>query len=146
VLLTGLLAGTLDILSAFAHAYLARGTTPDIILKFISSALMGSTAFTGGAGVAIMGLLIHYVIALSWTLVFFLIYPKFPFLWKSVVLTSILYGVFVWTMMTRIILPLSAIPKSPFNLTSAFIGAAIIVLMIGMPNAFGAKAFYRTPQ
>ncbi|MEJ7643552.1 MAG: hypothetical protein WKF87_03090 [Chryseolinea sp.] len=143
VLVTGILAGSLDILAAFTHAYLAGGTTPVIVLKYISSAVLGSDAFSGGTGVVFMGLIIHYLIALSWTLIFFLIYPKLPFLSKNPVLTGAIYGIFVWAMMGFVILPFTAVPKSQFNVSSALVGATILVLMIGMPNAFGARSFYR---
>jgi hypothetical protein len=142
ILTTGLIAGTLDILSALTHAYLARGTKPEIIFKYISSALVGSEAFAGGTGMIVLGLVIHYLIAFCWTLLYFLIYPKLKFLHQNRVLSGVIYGIFVWAAMSFVFVPLTAIPRSPFNPTSALIGMTILILMIGMPNAFRAHAFY----
>jgi hypothetical protein len=145
VVTTGLLAGTLDILSACTHAYLARGTTPDTVFKYIASALLGMEAFAGGTGTILLGLLMHYAIAFSWTLLFFLIYPKLPFLWRNRIVSGIIYGAFVWVIMSLVLVPLTDVPKGPFNPTSAAIGMIILMLMIGMPNAFRAQAFYGPP-
>ena len=38
-------AGSLDICAAFIQAYLVKGSTPDIILKYIASGLFGKDAF-----------------------------------------------------------------------------------------------------
>jgi len=142
VLTTGLIAGTLDILSACLHAYIQRGITPEKLLQFVASGLFGADAFTGGTMMAIVGLIMHFMIATSWTLLYYLLYPRLNFLRKNKIVSGIFYGAFVWAMMSRVILPFTAIPKSPFNLTSALIGMVILMLMIGMPNAFRAPRYY----
>ena len=143
VLTTGLIAGTLDILAACLSAYIQRGMTPDKLLQFVASGLFGAEAFNGGIPMAIVGLVMHFIIALSWTLLFYLLYPRLNFLQKNKILSGIIYGAFVWVMMNRVILPFTNIPKSPFNFTSALIGMVILMLAIGMPNAFRAPKYYR---
>ena len=142
VLTTGLIAGTLDILAACLSAYIQRGMTPEKLLQFVASGLFGADAFTGGAKMAVAGLIMHFMIATSWTLLYYLLYPRLNILQKNKFVSGIIYGAFVWVMMNRLILPFTAIPKSPFNLTSAFIGMVILMLMIGMPNAFRAQRYY----
>jgi hypothetical protein len=142
VLTTGLIAGTLDIIAACISAYIQRGMTPDKLLQFVASGLFGADAFTGGVTMAIVGLLMHFMIAISWTLLFYLLYPRLSILRKNKILVGIIYGAFVWVMMNRVILPFTAIPKSPFNPVSALIGMVILMLMIGMPNAFRAGKYY----
>jgi len=141
VLTTGLIAGTLDILAACASAYIQRGMTPDKLLQFVASGLFGADAFTGGISMSIVGLVMHFMIAISWTLLFYLLYPRLSILRKNKILVGIIYGAFVWVMMNRVILPLTAIPKSPFNVKSALIGMVILMLMIGMPNSFRAPKY-----
>jgi len=143
VLITGLIAGTLDILAACLSAYIQRGMTPDKLLQFVASGLFGADAFNGGATMAITGLLMHFMIAISWTLLFYLLYPRLAILRKNKILVGVIYGAFVWVMMNRVILPFTAIPKSPFNPVSALIGMIILMLMIGMPNSFRAPKYYR---
>lgn len=142
VLTTGLIAGTLDIVSACLSAYIQRGMTPEKLLQFVASGLFGADAFTGGAIMAVAGLVMHFMIATSWTLLFYLLYPRLPILRKNKILAGVIYGAFVWVMMNGVILPFTNIPKSPFNLTSALIGMVILVLMIGMPNAFRAPKYF----
>ena len=142
VLTTGLIAGTLDILAACLSAYIQRGMTPEKLLQFVASGLFGADAFNGGVAMAITGLLMHFMIAISWTLLFYLLYPRLSILRKNKILVGVIYGAFVWVMMNRVILPFTAIPKSPFNFTSALIGMVILMLMIGMPNAFRAPRYF----
>jgi len=142
VFTTGLIAGTLDILAACLSAYIQRGMTPDKLLQFVASGLFGADAFNGGAIMAVAGLIMHFMIAISWTLLFYLLYPRLSILRKNKILAGVIYGAFVWVMMNRVILPFTNIPKSPFNLVSAVIGMIILMLMIGMPNAFRAPKYY----
>jgi hypothetical protein len=143
VLTTGAIAGTLDIISACISAYIQRGMSPERLLQFVASGLFGADAFTGGISMAIVGLVMHFMIATSWTLLFFLLYPQLKFLRKNRIVTGIVYGAFVWVMMNLVILPVTNIPKSSFKLSSALIGMVILMLMIGMPNAFGAAKYFR---
>jgi uncharacterized membrane protein YagU involved in acid resistance len=143
VLTTGLIAGTLDIIAACISAYIQRGSSPERLLQFVASGLFGEDAFTGGITMAIVGLVMHFMIATSWSLLFYLLYPRLALLRKNKILVGIIYGAFVWVMMNRVILPVTAIPKSPFNPVSALIGMVILMLMIGMPNSFLATKYYR---
>ena len=142
ILITGLIAGTLDILAASTNAYLRSGISPIRVLQFVASGLFGTEAFSGGLTMAFSGLIIHYMIALSWTLLFFLIYPKLSFLSKNKIVTGILYGIFVWLAMNFVVLPLTAVPKSPFNATQAIVGTVILIFMIGLPISILANRYY----
>jgi len=142
ILVTGLLAGTLDILAACANAYIRSGTSPIRVLQFVASGLFGTDAFSGGLKMAFWGLLMHFLIALTWTLVFFLAYPKISFLSKHKMFSGILYGIFVWLAMNFVVLPLTAVPKFPFNISQAIVGAVILILMIGLPISFFANRYY----
>ena len=147
VLISWLIVGTLDITSATIH-YLANGNkNPINILVYISSGIFGADAFKiGPPSMAILGIALHYLIAFVWTLIFFAIYPRMPFLSKSRVLTGIGYGIFVWTMMSQIVVRLSNTPKGPFNLANAIINAAILCVAIGIPLSFMAYRHYYGKQ
>lgn len=142
ILKTGLLAGTLDIVAACTQAYVMRGTTPDTVLKFIASGVLGSTAMKGGAEVALLGLLFHFVIAFSCTIIFFLVYPKLQVLHKSIALNSLLIAVVAWAVTTLIIIPLSKIHPAPLQLQRAVIAISILYVCIGLPVAAAAKKLY----
>ena len=73
-------------------------------------------AFDGGAGTAALGLLLHYVIALVWTVLFFLAARRFGALTRHPIPVGLSYGVVVWAVMNLIVLPLSNARRGPFNL------------------------------
>lgn len=139
ILITGLLAGTLDALGAIV-VYQAE---PAGMFKYIASGAFGAgRAFSGGTVMVLWGVLFHYFIAFSWTILFFFLYPTSTVLQKNKYVTGLLYGIFVWIMMNRVILPLSEIPQQPFNLKGALVGASILMVAIGLPIAFLTHRYY----
>ena len=143
ILKAALLVGTLDILAAFIYYYSKTGKNPLLILNYIASALLGKAAYTGGNGILLFGLLLHYAIAFTFTLFFFCLYPKLTFFRRSNILTSIIYGAFIWTVMNLIIVPASRIPAQPFNATNALINMLILIVGIGLPLSFIAQQHYK---
>lgn len=139
ILAAGLLVGTLDISAACLQYYIRTGKSPDNVLKFVASGVFGKEAFAGGALMSVCGLLFHFLIAFIFTTFFFFIYPRLKFLSFNVIITAILYGVFTWTVMNRIVLPLSNTPPLPFTWTGAIIAAGILTLCIGLPLSIIAK-------
>ncbi|MCW3088794.1 MAG: hypothetical protein JWQ78_2180 [Sediminibacterium sp.] len=145
ILLAGLIAGTLDILTAFVHYYILTGKNPVKILNYIASGVFGrEAAYGGGTGMALLGLLFHYVIAFAFTVFFFWLYPRWNALAKNKWLTAIGYGLFVWAVMNLLVLPfLTRIPGAPFNFSKAAVAAAILICMIGVPVSLMANAYYK---
>ncbi|OQP46141.1 hypothetical protein A4H97_31705 [Niastella yeongjuensis] len=139
----GLLAGSLDILSAFVQAYLVRGTSPVIVLQYIASGAVGKAAFTGGWVMALLGLLFHFIIAYSFTTLFFIIYPNIKIFSKNIALTAIIYGIFIYITMNMVVLRFTKIPPGTFHLDKALIATAILIVAIGLPVSWFARKFYR---
>ena len=142
IILAWLVAGTLDLTAASVQT-LINGRDPAMMLKFIASGVFGMDALSGGTVYAVLGALFHYVIALGWTLLFFFLYNKIAWLSKNVVLTGVVYGLFVWLIMNRVVLPLANTPPIPFRLTGSIIAAVILIAAIGMPLSIIARRFYR---
>ncbi len=139
----GLLVGSLDIIAALLHFYVKTGKDPLIVLKYIASAVFGGEAYTKGNSMALWGLLFHFVIAFIWTLLFFLIYPKLKLLSWNRIVTAILYGIFIWIMMTQVVVPLTKIPPpKEFDMKQAIIGTLILIGAIGLPLSFIAHRYY----
>ncbi len=139
---TTLVAGSLDIFAACIQAWLTRGTTPDIVLKYLASGLFGKDAFAGGPGMIMVGLLVHFLIAFACTLVYFLLYPKWRFLQQNIFVSAALIALIAWTVTTRIIIPLSRINPAPFNLQKALIAVGILYVCIGLPISYFARRYY----
>jgi magnesium-transporting ATPase (P-type) len=143
ILLSTLLVGILDILAAVVNFYSKTGKDPQIVLKYIASAVVGKQAFSGGATMSALGLLFHFFIAFIWTIFFFWIYPKLKFLSANRILTGILYGIFVWFVMSHLVVPMSKASVGAFDLKQAAIAVLILVGAIGLPLSFIAYKYYK---
>lgn len=67
-----LLCGVLDITAACLQAWIQFGRLPGDVLRGVASALWGRAAVEAGAGMAAIGLAMHFTVALTATLVFYL--------------------------------------------------------------------------
>lgn len=107
-ILTGwLLCGVLDITAACIQSWIQAGRTPAAVLKGVASALWGRAALDGGAGMATIGLIMHFTVALTATLVFYVFSRRVAFLRTApLLLVGPLYGVVVFAAMNYGTLPL----------------------------------------
>jgi len=133
VAIAWLLAGTLDITTAILYYVGPSRARAARLLQGIASGLLGARAFDGGAATALLGLALHYLIALIWTLVFLVAFQTLRTLRRHLVLTGIAYGIIVWLVMNLVVLPLSNVSRGPFQPRAAAIAAIILVLCIGLP-------------
>jgi hypothetical protein len=145
IVLTGLLAGILDISAAIVRFKIkSPDKDPLVIFNYIASAVFGKeTAYGGGTGMILWGVFFHFLIAMLFTIFFFLIYPKLKILSWNAVITGLIYGIFVWVIMNRVVVPLSQIPKRPFHFTNeSMIQMGILMVFIGLPISLMAKKYY----
>lgn len=137
ILLAGFVAGTLDIVAAFIQFYINTGKSPLVILQYIASAAVGKErAYSGGAGIYLLGLFFHYVIAYGLTIFFFWIYPYWGVMARNRIITAVIYGIFAWMVTALVIVPLSFIGKFPGNPAQAAMAILILICMIGLPLSF----------
>ena len=139
-LLGGLIAGTLDITYACVYSYLKRGTSPVTILQSVASGAFGQSAFTGGTKMAALGLLFHFLIALTAAVVYYLASRGLRFLITQAVICGILYGVCVYLFMNFVVLPRSAIPfKMSYPWPALVSGLLIHMFGIGLPISLAVR-------
>lgn len=141
VAVSWLLVGTLDILAAIIQTLIA-GASIERLMRYIASGIFGETAFTGGAWYPVAGLIFHYLIAFSWTILFYLLYPKLRFAPSNRLVVGIGYGALIWFVMNRIVLPLSNVPQRAFDLQRAIIAALVLMVAIGIPLSFRAQKYF----
>ena len=135
-MIAGLVAGTLDIVAAFTQFYIKTGRDPSIVLKYIASAVFGrERAYSAGSSMVAWGLLFHFCIALMFAALFTWIYIRWSWISRNIILSGILYGIFVWTVMNFVVVPLSKIGSQPFAWKSAGMALLILIFMIGLPIA-----------
>jgi len=162
--LTGLLAGSLDAIAAMTQFMIKNnGGDPLKVWRYVASGVLGQEVMTKNIWlIAGLGLLFHFCIAFTFTLFFYLIFPKIKFLSKNLIITGLGYGIFVWLVMNLLIVPLSnvsskgklwgSIPDAngikhivfqfPPNPTQMIIGILIIMLCVGLPIALMAGRYY----
>lgn len=141
ILLSGLLVGLLDGAAAVISAYFPKGTKPVIVFQYIASGVFGSDAFSEGYASAFAGLIFHFTIALGWTALFFLLYPRVRILSWNKIVVGIVYGIFVLLAMKFVVLPLSQVTM--INPRSVEIRQAIIhMVCVGLPISLLANRYY----
>lgn len=147
ILWGGLIAGALDLTGAFVVSWVRAGLRPLRIMQSISSGLMGSAAYSGGAKTATLGVVLHFLIATIWTVVFYAASRKLRFLLEQPILWGLVYGVFVFAFMNFVVLPLSAFPsgRTPPTLSSRVINLLLIMFCIGLPIAIIVRRFSKQP-
>jgi hypothetical protein len=142
IILATLVAGTLDILSAFVFAGIA-GMTPFGVLRFVASGPFGD-APTATAGWAFAGLLVHFAIMACMVAAYMVVAPRLPALLRHPVAAGLAYGVLLWLIMYWIVRPLR-FPELPLPHTAWGIGNALFshCLLVGLPIALMAARHYR---
>ena len=143
ILKAALTVGTLDICAAFIQVYLKTGKeSVSLVLLYIGRAVLGKTNTLSDGALMAIGLLMHYIIAASFTVAFFLTVAKTRFAKQQRLLTGILYGLFIWTVMNLAVLPVTGTRKFPDfskELSNQAIAAGILIICIGVPLAFIAN-------
>ena len=143
ILWAGLLVGLLDISGAMINYTISGRKNPEKIFQYIASAAFGKTkAYSGDASMMVIGALFHFLIAYSFTIFFFLVYPSIKFFTWNRLFTGILYGAFVWCVMNLIVVPLTLSHKLPIFNQQALIQMMILMVAIGIPLSFIAYWYY----
>ena len=143
VIYAGLIAGFLDVLAAVILFANKSGNNPIIIFNYIASGLIGPTAFKGGLPIVLLGLLLHFLIAFAFALLFFMIYPQVKRLIMNPLLSGFFYGIFVWFMMNFVILRLSRIPNMPLNIVDFFTELLVLIVFLGIPISLTIGKHYK---
>lgn len=140
VLLGGLVAGAFDITYACTYWFLKRGVAPRRVLQSVASGLIGPDAsFNGGWRTAILGLGLHFFIATSMAVTFYLFARKWSDLWEKPWTYGPLYGLLLYGIMNYIVVPLSrALSGSP-NTVWIVLSIAVHAFLIGTPIALFAQ-------
>lgn len=141
-----LIAGTLDISAAVISFLIFFNGKLIELFQYIASGLFGMKAFSGGLFMAAMGLLFHYFIALSWTVFFYIMYPRLKFLRKNNFLSGILYGIFIWLVMNLIVLELSRVHSVTFGAAHTITGILILMFCVGLPISLIVGNYYSRTQ
>ena len=111
VLLSGLVVGLLDGVEALIFFSL-RGLRPASIFQFIATSLLGQQALQGGGKTLAIGILLHFCVATSISIVFVVAAYLVPALIRYPFVTGPLFGIVAYFMMTFVVVPFFIPPRS----------------------------------
>lgn len=138
IVLGGLIIGIVHLIIQLWFVYSVLENNPFIaVLQYVTSGATGVSAFEGGTGTALIGLLIHFLISFVIAAVYILIADQIPLLRRYAIPGAFVYGFGFWIVMNLIVLPLSAAPPIPAPTTPQIIERIIEhILVIGLPLGF----------
>ena len=138
----GLICGILDLTSAIV-AWGLRGAKPLRVLQSVASGLLGPAAFQGGWPTGVLGLGLHFLIAFTAAAVYYMVSRKLTFLVTRPIICGLLYGEIVFLFMNFVVLPLSAVHKSPFALSWPYLisGPLGHLFFVGLPISLAVRRY-----
>jgi uncharacterized membrane protein YagU involved in acid resistance len=137
----GLAVGVLDGLDAIIFFGLRSGVPPPRIFQSIAAGLLGRASFQGGVATVILGVLLHFTIAVTVVAVYSLASRPLAFLTQRPLLWGPMYGIAVYLFMNHVVIPLSASGAGSPPLAVFLNGVLIHILGVGLPSAlFAARS------
>jgi hypothetical protein len=139
-----LVVGALDITEVTLFYLVWKGISPTRIFQSVATGVLGKRAFEGGIGTAVLGLALHFLIALIVVAVYHLAATRITTLRNHPLLFGTAYGLAVYLVMNFIVLPLSAAGAPKLTLLPVVLnGLFAHVFCIGIPTALFARGAKR---
>jgi hypothetical protein len=136
VLAGGLVAGALDISYACLFWAIKAGVPAQRIFQSVAAGLLGKDSFAGGWPTAILGLALHFFIATTMSVTYFLVARRAPVLASRPVPFGAAYGLLLYVIMNYVVVPLSNAPhggaKDPLWVA---LSVVVHMVLIGLPIA-----------
>ena len=143
ILVGGLIAGALDIAFAIISSSF-HGVSATLLLQSVASGLLGQRAVEGGTGTAALGAVLHFAMMLIIAAIFVGVRRVGPpIVRERPALVGPLYGVAVYFVMNRVVIPLSAVPMKMDYVPATFLSLAAHMFFIGWVIAWAAARFER---
>jgi hypothetical protein len=132
----GLIAGTIDLL----QACILFGW--DIPLAIAGGLLGGQVTEHGNAGIYLLGVCLHFLIALSAAATYYAASRRLLFLKEYPLVCGLFFGAAVQEFMNLVVLPLSALhARGPYELHDLIQGLLVHMVVIGLPVAYSVRRF-----
>ena len=152
----GLAIGILDFIDASTFFPLYYGITFQQVWWGPASGILGrDAARAGGWNSALIGILMHFAVAFSIAIVYYLLSRVIPLLIRHPVVSGLVFGAMANYVMQMVVLPLSARGGSPWaafsepfgSMLNSIIGHAVLVgLPVALIAAWSARKGQNTNQ
>jgi hypothetical protein len=137
----GLFAGVCDLTGACLHAGWF-GAAPVRVFHAVASGLLGrEAAIAGGVPTALLGILLHFVIAFGAAGTYLAVSRVWDFLAEKPFLAGPIYGVLVYWFMQLVVIPLSQIVPRPQAVSNRAVAICIHIVCVGLPIAWSVSRF-----
>jgi hypothetical protein len=136
ILLGGLIASSIDVCAAM----LISGKDAPYILHTIAGGLLAKSAFAGGTGTMVLGLVLQWAMGLIIAAVFVLASRRLPVLARRWLLAGLAYGAVVFVVMNYVVVPLSAWRRIPHFTPQSAAENFAAMLLFGLIVAFFARS------
>lgn len=137
----GLLVGTLDIAYACVFWAIRRDVPAQRIFQSVAAGVLGDATFDGGWATASLGLALHFFIASTMALVYYLVAKRWSLLRRQAVPCGIFYGLLLWLAMNYVVVPLSRAGGSPpTNSLWTWLSIVVHMFLIGLPIALFSRS------
>ena len=145
ILVGGGIAGVLDGLDAVLYYNWLSGVAPSRLFQFIASGLLGARSFSGGWYTILLGVVLHFTVAMGAATVFYLSCRTVPALTKQPWLIGPAYGLVVYAVMHYVVVPMSAVAarKSPMSGMELADQLFSHMFFVGLPIALMARRSVR---
>jgi hypothetical protein len=138
----GLTCGVLDGISAVIVSLLFGGTAIRVF-QGIASGLLGRSAFQDGFRSALLGVALHFVVALGAASAYYMASRLLPMFIHQALLSGVIFGALVHLFMTFVVIPLSQIGSRPFVLRSFAAYLAVSMIVVGPSIALTIRRYAR---
>jgi len=140
IVVGGLIVGVLDL----TYAILVYSPhKPILVPQTIASGLLGTKSYQGGVATAVLGVILHFLIALGAATVYCLASRKLTILLSHAIVCGLLYGALVYLFMHLVVLPLSAAPHRHVPFVYKACEFVWHWLGVGLPIALSARHYSR---
>lgn len=124
VVVAGLIAGTLDLALAIGYFAVSVHAPFAAVPLAVASGLLGARAYSLGNAGVVLGIGLHYFIALTVAAVYFAASRGLGILTRRPIVSGAAYGIGVFLVMQYVVLPLSARP-GPRHMSAGWMVADI---------------------
>jgi len=146
ILLGGSIAGLLDGLDAVVFYYLAFSVPPASLFQNIAAGLLGVSSFRGGWRTVVLGIALHFSIAIGAAAVFYAASLVIPALWRNPFICGPAFGIGLYLFMQHVVLPLSAVPPRTVPVSTLELVDQLFshTIFVGLPIALMARRSARS--
>jgi len=139
VLAGGAIAGGFDIVYAIIFWAVKRGVPAQRILQSVAAGLLGPASFQGGTPTAALGLALHFFIAITMAVTYYVVAQRWPLLVQRPVFCGLGYGLILYVIMNYVVVPLSAAGKGSRDPLWVALSILVHMVLIGLPIALFSR-------